>query len=253
MIGKKFGHLTVLEVDLDYKREHNVRASSTFFKVQCDCESKTNFVVNGRSLVDGSCRSCGCLQKKLLAQRSSIDLTNKIIGTFKALEPTEEREGKHVIWRCKCIKCGQERKISTGRFNINHIPLCVCCEGTLSKGEIEIINILKENNIKFEKEKTFKDLKNTETQGNYRYDFYLPDYNRLIEFDGEQHFRITGWYSDEKKLKARQKADTIKNKYALDHGFELIHIPYWQRGKITLDFLLGNKYLIKKGDIIYEE
>jgi hypothetical protein len=38
---------------------------------------------------------------------------------------------------------------------------------------------LQENNISFVKEKVFSDF------ANRRYDFYLPQYNRLIEFDGK--------------------------------------------------------------------
>ena len=50
-----------------------------------------------------------------------------------------------------------------------------------SLGEEKIITILKKEKVPFEREKTFKDLKH----GLYRYDFYLPSLNVLIEFDGQ--------------------------------------------------------------------
>ena len=53
----------------------------------------------------------------------------------------------------------------------------------MSYGEEKISNILKENNIYFEREKSFADLKH----GLFRFDFYLPNNNIIIEFDGEQH------------------------------------------------------------------
>lgn len=33
-----------------------------------------------------------------------------------------------------------------------------------------------------------------------RFDFYLPNENRLIEFDGIQHFKSLGGWNDEKKF-----------------------------------------------------
>lgn len=38
----------------------------------------------------------------------------------------------------------------------------------------------------------------------------------------------------------------IKNQYALDNNIDLIRIPYWERDNITIDYILGNKFLIKE-------
>lgn len=84
-----------------------------------------------------------------------------------------------------------------------------------------------------------------------RYDFILypnTDKIRLIEFDGEQHFKSgNGWNTKERFNKTRA-SDNIKNEYALSHNIPLVRIPYTERDNITLDMLLGDKYLIKKGD-----
>ena len=56
----------------------------------------------------------------------------------------------------------------------------------MSKCEKSILNFLQEKNIKFECQKTFKGL-NGVNGGLLSYDFFLPDYNLLIEFQGEQH------------------------------------------------------------------
>ena len=34
--------------------------------------------------------------------------------------------------------------------------------------------------------------------------------------------------------------------YALDNNIDLIRIPYWERDNITIDYILGNKFLIKE-------
>lgn len=43
-----------------------------------------------------------------------------------------------------------------------------------------------------------------------------------------------------------QYKDGLKNDYAKNHNIDLIRIPYQERDNITLDLILGNKYLIKR-------
>jgi len=88
-----------------------------------------------------------------------------------------------------------------------------------SKGEKEIGNILKENNIKYLPQHKFKDCKNKKE---LRFDFYLPENNICVEFDGIQHFeQILNW-SLEKIL----KNDSIKNEYCRKNNIRLIRIRY---------------------------
>ena len=47
--------------------------------------------------------------------------------------------------------------------------------------------ILEFLNIKYEEQKTFEGLKYI---GKLRFDFYLPDYNLCIEFQGKQHYEF---------------------------------------------------------------
>ena len=73
-----------------------------------------------------------------------------------------------------------------------------------------------------------------------RYDFVILKNNtpiRLIEFDGEQHYKnIANWDS----LELQQKRDQVKNEYALSHNIPLVRIPYWERDNITLDMIMGD-------------
>ena len=79
-----------------------------------------------------------------------------------------------------------------------------------------------------------------------RFDFYLPEHNRLIEFDGEQHYVSNGGWSDKDNLALVQKRDKIKNEYALSHNIPLVRIPYWERDKITLEMILGPTYEVRE-------
>ena len=91
-----------------------------------------------------------------------------------------------------------------------------------SKGEGYIQSHLKKNNINFETEKTFKDCEDLRC---LRFDFYVPNYNLLIEYDGIQHFKST------LRCKFNEffnilKRDQIKNMYAITNKINLLRIPY---------------------------
>ena len=109
-----------------------------------------------------------------------------------------------------------------------------------SSYEEQVISILKKEHIHFQREKSFKDLK----KGKYRYDFYLPDQNILLEVDGQYHFYpIRG----EQEFKKQKEHDRRKNSYALAHDIPLYRIPYWdlQGGDIKkFNDLIKNKYYV---------
>lgn len=58
------------------------------------------------------------------------------------------------------------------------------------------------------------------------FDFYLPDLNILIEYDGEQHFRPVTIWGGEESFVRQQKLDKIKTKFAQDNNIKLVRIPY---------------------------
>lgn len=45
-------------------------------------------------------------------------------------------------------------------------------------------------------------------------------------------------------LEKRQEHDRIKNEYAKSHNIPLIRIPYTELDNISLDTIMGNKFLI---------
>lgn len=98
-----------------------------------------------------------------------------------------------------------------------------------SKGEQHIAHLLEYNKIKYEREKTFEDCINPESGYKLRYDFYLPDYNILIEYDGKQHFEpILYWDKTPDAFEKRKYHDQLKEDYAEKNNIKLIRIPYWE-------------------------
>jgi hypothetical protein len=83
-------------------------------------------------------------------------------------------------------------------------------------------------------EKQFSDLFAPDTNLPLRFDFYLPNHNLLIEYDGEGHFmevNFSGSLSNDltkQRLKRMQYLDDIKNQYAQSNQYILLRIPYWE-------------------------
>jgi len=102
-------------------------------------------------------------------------------------------------------------------YHLRGIGCPICNE---SKGEKEISKILKNKNIKFKREKRFTDCRNILP---LPFDFYLPEYNMCIEFDGKQHFIQHKMWTD---LITIKKRDEIKNIYCKQNNIILHRINY---------------------------
>lgn len=225
--GQKFGRLTVLE------RGKNDDNGHAYWICKCDCGNICE--KSADNLKRGLTQSCGCLHSETTHQRTFIDLTNQRFGKLTVLKVDKIEDGV-VFWKCKC-DCGNETIVRRPNLVSGHTQSCGCI--TSSIGEMHLENILQLNNINYIKEYRFNDLQNR------RYDFYLPDINRLIEFDGIQHFTLMNtWHNSEEEFKKLQERDNEKNQYAISNNIPLVRIPYWERDKITLDMILGDKYLI---------
>lgn len=98
---------------------------------------------------------------------------------------------------------------------------CPICRESV--GEKTIAKILKENNIKFERQKKFENCKNILSLS---FDFYLLDYNYCIEYDGIQHFEPIKYFGGNEKLKNTKTNDNIKTEYCIKNKIRLIRIKY---------------------------
>ena len=99
---------------------------------------------------------------------------------------------------------------------------CPNCK-TISKSEIKIFDYFKFNNILFETQKTFDGCKN---KNKLRFDFYLPEHNTCIEYDGYQHNTSVSYWGGENGLKYRKNNDKLKNEYCEKNNIRLIRIQH---------------------------
>ena len=138
-------------------------------------------------------------QDKYLYHLSNFDKTSNKIDIF-------------------CIKHG----IFQQTLN-NHLDGHGCPDCNDSSGEKIISNILKEKKINFVKQKKFKNCKDVRTLS---FDFYLPEQNMCIEYDGVQHFKPIERWGGEKNYKIIKSHDEIKNKFCNKEKILLLRITY---------------------------
>jgi len=118
-------------------------------------------------------------------------------------------------------------------------------KGKMSKGEQEVVRILEENNIEYQKQKTFSSCV-SEKGYPLRFDFYLPEYFTLIEYNGHHHYKPINKYK--KAHITHEKTvvnDQIKENFAVTNKFKFIKIPYWEFDNIS--YYITNIILERKG------
>lgn len=138
-----------------------------------------------------------------------------------------ERSAKkvHVL----CNKCGSDFWVTPNKLQQGQN--CVCMAE--SHGENRIRTFLDTHNIEYETQKSFDDLLGTSGVRKLSYDFYLPNKNMLIEYQGLQHSKPYGFGADlnkegvQNRFEKQRKHDELKREYAKKNGYSFIEIWHW--------------------------
>lgn len=169
----------------------------------------------------------------------------KLLESNPSLELVSDYTGIKNPVTCRCKICGEETTSGADKFTTKQTRCRFC---NLSIGESIIWIYLKEHNIDFIPQKTFDGCKNKNL---LPFDFYLPNENVCIEFQGEQHFKPVDFSytpTEDSKKKARDKfqdnllRDQIKRDYCANSGIILWEITYKQKNKLpqVLDELFNS-------------
>ena len=146
-------------------------------------------------------------------RRNTIGFLKILPKEFELLEEYQGKD-KKVLFR---HNCGFIFRTAPNNI-INGGTGCPKCSKTVSRGEKRIIRFLELYNIEYEKEKKFN------WSGLKRYDFFLPKYNLIIEFNGKQHYIENDFF--ELSLSQQQERDKEKYQMAQEHGINYLIIPY---------------------------
>lgn len=245
LTGQRFGRAIAIEPAEN-------RKDKTYWKCKCDCGNLCE--ISTQSLLKNTESSCGCFAKDFLSNLSlkKIDEKNKIkvgqkYGLLTLLEPTDKIDNyQGRIWKCQC-DCGNICQKSLGHIISGNTKSCGCLGN--SYGEYAIENLLKTNNIEYEKEKFFETCRFPKTNKLCRFDFFVKK-EYFIEFDGKQHFHLTGGWNTSQQFEDIQAHDNYKNQWCKENNIPLIRIPYNYINKIKLEDLLleTSKFIKEEGD-----
>lgn len=228
-IGNIYGYLTVIA------RAENDKEGRAQWLCQCKCGNQVT--VRGKALRNGNTKSCGCYQKERAAQ-SNMDRVGSLVGKkFGKLTVIYENgfithaSGKRSrIYYCEC-DCGNIVPAAQHQYLVcGDLTSCGCIR---SKGEYQIEQLLKENNIKYVREYSFSDLVDDLP---LRFDFAIFNGNKLIgliEFQGEQHYIPSNGFYNETLI----EHDKMKREYCKNHNIPLIEIKYKKNYNLKIEDL----------------
>ncbi len=192
-------------------------------KVDCECLIHCEkFSMTAGNLLNGEigCKLCINIKNHLGRLKSHEQFIEELSGVNLNIEVLGKYDGAKNSVEVKCLKCGHIW--SPIADSLLHGYGCPCCKR--SKGEEKIERYLIDNNIKFESQKKFSDLRNILPLS---YDFYLPEYNALIEYQGQFHDGSTSIVLKEKYFDKQQRNDKFKRDYAKNNGYNLFEIWYY--------------------------
>lgn len=222
LIGTKINKWTILDIIPPDEKHDRV-----FAMCKCDCgttkETRLLYVTSGRS------KNCGCGRKETLKEVRTKNLVGQRFGKLVVLEMLEERnKNGRIVYRCKC-DCGNEVNVLANSLTTNHTLSCGCL---VSYWNMYIQQLLEKSKIEYQSEYTIFIGDNY-----YRYDFYLPQYNLFIEYDGQQHYEPVRFHGNniednENEFKKIQEHDRIKNQYCEENNINLLRIPFWETKNI---------------------
>lgn len=154
--------------------------------------------------------------------------------------PNEYSPGskEKVWWKCKkyplCFHIWEAVIYSRTNEQKSGCPIC-----NVSKGEIIITNYLINHNIEYVPQKKFN---GCISKKKLSFDFYLPDHNILIEFDGIQHFQYINFFHKKSTFEYTIIKDNIKLKFCFENKIKLLRITYEEIDFIEeiLDIIIHN-------------
>ena len=141
----------------------------------------------------------------------------------------------------KCNTCGRVWDTTLYSHFVTTDTYCGCpvCSKRINAGEKECLNILKNvakvSNLIQQYRFDYVDSATGKNRKMF-WDFYLPDQNIVIEFNGEQHYRYTEFFwSDYGYYEKQKERDQYLVKYCSENNIKLLVIPYLDKRKKRLE------------------
>ena len=198
-------------------------------KIECKCKiHNETFFITPDHLLQGEigCKQCIDIKNHnaglkshdvFISQLADINSTINVLGRY---------DGARTRIKVECLNCGNiwspEATSLISGFG--------CRKCASSKGEKRIESFLGSYDITFVPQKTFPGLVGLGGR-NLSYDFYLPNFNLLIEYQGQFHDGTAPLQTDDEFL-IQKEHDKRKSIYAKLNNIQLLEIWYWDYDNI---------------------
>lgn len=238
-IIKRFKHkkLTIVESPFVYKNvTQNIKCTCDL----CGQETEMRADVVKNKTQDG-CQKCS-FENKIYKTKKDISYCIDYFNSYGYAVTDNVYKNARTKINYICDK-GHKNSMSLDNFKRGY--RCPdCFKETNSRGEIEIAKIIDDMGIKYETQKTIKE---DGWNSWLRFDFYIPDKNMAIEFDGQQHFKPVEYFGGAERFKIDKENSKKKEDYCIKYGISLLRIGYSEKPNLNK---IIKKYINKKFDNI---
>ena len=197
--------------------------------VRCRCNVDGNeWITTPDSLLNrkSGCRICSNRTRGILSRKSNEEFVYDLSMINPNIYPLEPYITYDHKIKCLCRVHNYVWMVSPSKL-LRQPTGCPKCN--MYSNEVRISSLLDSWGFQYETQKRFPDCKDINT---LPFDFFLTDFNTVIEYDGEGHYKpIFRSSNKEKDILAYEtciKHDRIKDEYCSENSIHIIRIPYWE-------------------------
>ncbi len=206
-------------------------------KIKVMCPQGHTYYTLPQNLIRGhGCKKCASIEHGLRCRLTHEEYVEKIKELYPNITILSKYTTGNSNIRYKCSTCGIE-----ATANRAYSVLQYGCNCNRPSGEKVIASYLSSRKINFIPQIKFEGLLGKSKK--LSYDFGLPQFKLLIEYQGAQHERPIEHFGGEKQFKIQQEHDKRKKEWAEQNGYDILYIWYYDYDNIEniLDECLKSK------------
>ena len=202
-------------------------------KLKFKCNLCGNIFISDYSLLYKTSSGCPkCNSAKRMPLQKALNLLKKYHPNL--ILKTKNYKGICIKYKFYCSKCNKYFITSLSNL-IHNRSSCPSCKR--SSGERIFESYLRELNLNYIPQYIFKDCKEIRP---YRFDYYIQDFNLIVEIMGDQHYKSIEYFGGLKSFEIIQKRDEIKRIYCKTHDVNYLEINYSQLNDSSYKNILNN-------------
>ena len=171
----------------------------------------------------------GCRMCNGNAQYTTKTFKEELYKVDSNIEVIGEYINSKTNIKCVCKICGHEWEAMPTNMLNNKTGCPNCIKSSRLEELVEIY--LKNHNIAFEHQKKYEGLVGVGGKP-LSYDFYIQEYNWLLECQGKQHECPVEHFGGEEKFKIQKEHDKRKKEYAKSNNIPLYEVWYYDKNDI---------------------